>query len=604
MTERRLRAASLGIAGALAAGLVIVPSIGATATGAGGSTDAGFSAVSANQVAPAADRPRASTSSSTLRAIRSARAQRAASSNPTQILQIATGIQGVGSNGVAVATGPKQVVQATGLRIRALTKSTLVRPKGGDKSLLSFFGLSSPVSVTQPAVIYDPVGKRFIASAIKNDAGDIGLVMRISKGTDAAPLGGSKWLKPVEFASATSPLEEPTRRDVNESKPLIGVSSDKIGITVVADDPNDAAVANRIFIFPKAKYYNGKEPGGWAASVDNTYDGQAPAVNATKQANLFIAIPDTGDVTVATYTGAATSSPPKFSKNVVFPTTPLVAPPLVTQTGGDDLDLGGLAFTGVAWRKNSLYAATTVNSGGRAAIRVFGINTGSGVSLASDKKLASITADWFNPDLAIDGAGNVLLTANDEGRDDGPSLAVFARKSSDGKWTPPRFIALATDVVTLPGNPVTFENTTGAALDPTSPRDVWVSGVVGASGVPNSLSTKIARVSIAKNRATIKASSTKVKKGTKVTFTLKLARPGSKDTIKGLPVALQRAPKSGGSWSTVKSGKTAANGTAKFKISIKKAAKYRTLGKAVKQSGGAGRAVAQVTSRAITVNLK
>ena len=94
---------------------------------------------------------------------------------------------------------------------------------------------------------------------------------------------------------------------------------------------------------------------------------------------------------------------------------------------------------------------------------------------------------------------------------------------------------------------------------------------------------------MAKNKATIKASATKVKKGSKVTFTRE-ARPGrtSKATIKGLPVALQKAPKSGGSWSTISSGKTTANGTKKFTMKIKKAARYRTLGKAVNQQQGAG----------------
>ncbi len=95
-----------------------------------------------------------------------------------------------------------------------------------------------------------------------------------------------------------------------------------------------------------------------------------------------------------------------------------------------------------------------------------------------------------------------------------------------------------------------------------------------------------------------------MKKGKKVTFTLKLVRPDSKDTIKGLPIALQKAPKSGGSWSTIKSGKTGANGTKTFTLTIKKTAKYRTLGKVVKQKNGDGRAIAKVTSKAVTVKVK
>ncbi len=147
-------------------------------------------------------------------------------------------------------------------------------------------------------------------------------------------------------------------------------------------------------------------------------------------------------------------------------------------------------------------------------------------------------------------------------------------------------------------------NSTGAAWDPTSPWDVWIAGSVGNGGVGNGLSTSVARVSLAKNKASIKASSTRVRKGSKVTFTVKLARPDSKNTIRGLPVALQRAPRSGGSFSTIKSGKTAANGTARWKVKVTKATRYRTLGKAVKQQNGAGRVVAKVTSRPVTITLR
>ncbi len=570
-----MRGASLGVVGALAAGLVLAPSGGATAAGADDSTDPVFHPVSTQEVAPIAG-------DSLLRA-RSAAAQRnveevmarAATAKSTQILQTWRGIQGAGHQGVSIAAGPKHVVQAlsngsTG-GIRAFVKSTGAQPKGASKSLLQFFGLGTPATASQPSVVYDPVGKRFIAVAVVDNSGDVGLVMRISKGTAAVPLTKKKWLKPVEFAFSTSAEEEPGRLDVDESEPLIGVSSDKIAVTAVADDPSDASIANRIFMFPKTDYYKaanykstGVLPGGWASSVNSTYNGQAPAVNVTKQSNVFIAIPHTSDVTVTTYAGPATTSPPKFSKNVTFPSKSLVAPPLVEQgTGEDDLNLGGLAFTGVVWRKNKLYAATTVDSAGRAAVRVFGINTGSGVSLTSDKTLKSDSADWFNPDLAVDGAGNILLTANDEGSDVGPSLAVFAKKS--GKWLSPKFVALATAVVSLPGDPVQFENTTGAALDPTSPWDVWIAGVVGNSGVGNGL----------------------------------LGRATPADTV-----ALQRAPRSGGSFATIKNGSTAANGTAQWRVKVKKATRYRTLGKAVKQQGGAGRLVTKVTSKAVTVRLR
>ena len=616
MTVRPVRGASLGVAGALVAGLVIAP-LGAT-TASAGTDDPQFAAISAESVSSDTAAAALSERRTTLAQRSSVRAGKVAASKNTQILQVWQGIQGFGSQGVSVAAGAKQIVQASGTAIRAYTKSTGAVPAKSSKTLNQFFGLpSADFAVSDPSVAYDPVGKRFIAVAVTDESGDIGLAMRISKSSAGAPFTGKKWRKTVLFAAAASTDEETNRTDVDESHPKIGVTSDKIVVTTVADDPNDVAAANRLFFFPKNAYFRGDTPGGWAATVSNTYDGQQPAINQTKQANGFIAIPsdnvvpsgagNVGEVTVTTYTGAATNKAPVFSKTVVYPNSPLQTPNNINQAGGKSLDLGELEFTGAAWRANKLYAATTVNSGGQAAVRVYGISTAAGATLVSQGQLKSTSgANWFSPDLAIDKGNNVIVTANDLGSagTTGPSLAVFTRKANGGSWTGARFVTKGSSVVNPAGNPILWSNSTGAAIDPTSPWDVWVSGVVGNASVGNGLTTRTARVSLAKNKASIKASAKQVRKGSKVTLTVKLTRPDSKDTVKGLPVALQKAPKSNNKFKTIKSGKTAANGTAKWKIKIKKAAKFRTLGKGVKQNNGQGRVVDQVKSKPLTVNLR
>lgn len=611
----RVRAVSLGGAAALVAGLVMAPVGGASAAGPDESMFSPISADAASSAQAGATAERQAAASR--RSAQQIRAKVAMTGKP-QILQTWKGIQGVGSQGVSVAAGPKQVVEAAGTGIRAYAQNTGATPKGGNKTLKQFFGLAAFTSVTQPVVAYDPVGKRFVAVAVTDDAGDIGLAMRISKGTTATPLTGKKWLKTVLFASDASDQEEPARRDANESHPKIGISADKIVVTTVADDPNDPTVANRIFVLPKQAYYRANEIGAWAASVDSTYDGQQPAVNSTKQVNAYVTVPSdlvmpsgAGDISVTAYTGKATSKPPIFSKNVLYPAKPLVAPPPVAQTGGDPLDLGALEFTGAAWRANTLYTATTVTCDtdpgptvvNKACVQVFGVSTASGVTLKSNKILKSSAGDLFSPDLAMDKGKNVIVTANEVGTQDGPSLAVFARKAKGGKWTGARFVRNGSGVANPPGSPIAWSNSTGAATDPSSPWDVWVGGAVADGGVVDGLSSSIARVSLAKNKATIKASATSVGKGSKVKFTVKLQRPESKDTIKGLPVALQKSPASKNTWSTVRSGKTSPAGKASWTLKVKKAAKYRTLGKVVKQKNGAGRAVVKVTSKPLTVTL-
>lgn len=596
MTVRNARLIGLAASGALAAGLISVPMGGIASAG---SDEPDFHAITADSVAPAASRRGASA-----RAGGDATAARGGccvkKSKGEQILQDIKAIQGVGSAGLSVAAGVKHVLEAGSYgsigAIRAYVKKTGKQAKTA--SLNQFFGIKAAAAdISQPNLAYDPVGKRFIAVAVTDDSGDIGLVMRISKGTMVVPFGNKKWHKPVRFSQTTSTPADPA----DEFDPQVGVSSNKIAITAKTDM---GGTPNRIYMFPKGPYYKGKDPGAWAADVNTTYDGQAPAVNASKQANAFIAIPDTSDVTVTTYTGKAKSNPPAFSKNVVYPTASkgdLTVPPTVVQGGvGDNLDLGDLAFTGVAWRGDKLWAAATVSCGSDACVRVFQVGTGNGVALLSDEKLKSSGNDWFSPALAVDAKGYVHLVATDVGSFPGPSMAVFARTGKNS-WTAPRFVKTGNDVALPNSGTSDWWKSNSAAIDPTSPWDVWVAGPVGTGGVTNGLTSRVARVSLAKNQATLKTSRKSAPKGSKVKFTGKLSRPGG-DVIKGLPIALQRKPANGGKWSTIASGKTSANGKKVWKVKIKKTSLYRTLGKAKKQKNDQGKVFDKVTSKSKKVS--
>ena len=95
--------------------------------------------------------------------------------------------------------------------------------------------------------------------------------------------------------------------DAVELNPMIGTSSDKIVITTPITDADEPGNVNRIFFFPKAPIYSGNAPDPWTADLNSTWNGQAPAVNASGQNNIFVAIPSTDDVQISTFTGAATT---------------------------------------------------------------------------------------------------------------------------------------------------------------------------------------------------------------------------------------------------------------------------------------------------------
>ncbi len=593
-----MRGASLGVAGALAAGLVIAPSGGATAAGSDGPD---FYSVGATSVASDEGSGDSAARSGTRSAARTDAARSAAVSSGLQALQVFNGANGVGNNGVTVAAGPKHVMQVGGPTVRILAKNTGNVVK--TQQLGQLFNVPG-TSFSQGTVVYDPIGKRWIAAAVADDGADVGLALRASKGT--AP---TKWQPTVLFAS-----NDTGNSDAVELDPMIGTSTDKIVITTPITDADEPANVNRIFFFPKAPIYSGNAFGPWTSDLNSTWSGQAPAVNASAQNNIFVAVPSTDDVQISTFTGAATSSAPNFSKIVVYPSTPLTAPPVVDQgAAGDNLNLGPLAFSGVAWRSGKLFATAAGDCSGDACVRLIGIGTDSGGTLIEDEKYKSTNgADWFSPSVAIDGAGYVHTAATAVSTNDlGPSLAVLtltkiSLANAAGTDLKARVIGIGTEAFDnngTSGQTVDWSGSTGAALDPTSPWDVWVTGAVGSSVVTNpNLTTSIARVSMAKNNATIKASSTRVRQGAKVTFTCKLSRPDSSDTIRGLPITLQR--KGGGKWKKIANGTTNNNGVFKSTQTINRAGQYRTLGGGVTQLGGQGQAVDKVASRPISIRLR
>jgi hypothetical protein len=580
--------------------VLITPMGGASAGEADGPA---FYPVGADH-APAVAARTTATRSTTTDPARTAFAKGAKVSKNLQILQTVTGTSGIGNAGLSVAAGPKHVMQIGSDRTRIVNKRTGALVKS--QQLSQTLGLSGFSSVSQGTVIYDPLASRWFVAAITTDGSDVGLALRVSKGNKP-----TKWQPAVTFGSDAT---GDSNSDVVESRPALGTSSDKVVITTLAEDSGAPANVNRIFILPKQLLMNGNAPSPWVADLNSTYSGQRPAVNASSESNLFVAIPDTGDVTVTTYTGAAKASAPLFSKNVVYPTRgSLTAPPTVDQGAGDDIDLGALAFSGVSWRNGRLFGTATTNCAGLACVRLIGVGTESGVALIEDEKITLDDTEVFSPSVAVDGNGFVHMAASTvQTTGGGPSLAAMALTSvslsqAAGSNLKVRVVKKSTAVFDDNGvaGTVDWYGSTGAAVDPTSPWDAWVTGAVGSSTITNpNLETTMARISMARGKVSVKSSASRVAKGKKVTLTINVKRPESKDTIGGQAVQLQRRPANGGSWTKIASGTTNASGEFTKKVKITKDVRFRGVLKKVQQSGGEGVVYDRVNSEAITVRLR
>jgi hypothetical protein len=612
VSSRPARLIGLSAAGALVLGTLVVPQ--ALAAG----DDPVFVSDAATPLAVVRQglRPARASAHAASRPVpgSAARAKVTVSKNE-QILQRFSGVKGSASAlspATSVAAGTQQVMQVGTAEIQLFTKSTGAR-LGTSTNLEGFFHVTAAnTTVSDPTVAFDLIGKRWVLVGVATDdqgtgtAADdeVGIVVRVSKGA-TLKWGQKSWRAPFGYAETD---------DVTESTPRIGVSGDKVVVTADAVDANDASVANRIFVLPKDQLYKAtvSGPNAWVSSVNNTYDGQTPSVNASGGNAAFVAVPDTSDFTVYTLSGQAKANPPVFSKSVMYPTIDLVDAPDVPQTGGGDIRLPtAIDSASVSWRKGVLWAVLTVGctpSGDttlRPCLRVLKVTTSSGVSLESEETRASNGRNWFSAGVAIDGSGLPHVVFNFSSGGGPVGSAVMARKSN-GSWTAAKVVAKGAAAFDdgAPGPTVGWAAAGAAAPDPSSPWDVWVSeGFANAAGAPN-WGSNVARVSLATNVAKVKASKTAVPKGSKVTFTASLKRPQSSDAVKGLPVSLQARPKGSSKWKTVGNAKTNGSGKATWTLKVSKTTDYRTYGKAVKQSGGQGPVVAAVSSKSVRVTAR
>ena len=509
-----------------------------------------------------------------------------------QVLQLLAGPAGgsVTDASTAIAAGPKQVLLVTSQKAQVFTKTT-GKPAGAATSLRALFGVNASVDVSQPQVAYDVIGKRFVLAALADQSGDVGVLVRVSKGSSP-----TSWYPVVRYASAAGGDPHPA---TVESLPRLGLSSDKVVLTMAASDPGDATTAARTLIIDKAKLESGGAPDAWIAENNVTYSGQVPAVNASATASAYVAVPDfdpitSNDLTTLVYTWNKPDTAPHTAKLVVYPASPVVAPPVVPQPGGGapDLVVGNGEFQTAAWRNNQLWIATTVacpSNATLACVRVFGVNTLT--TALTDETLTPAGLDRFVPALAVDAAGvvHVGYSLSSPGST-GPGYAVAARQAAN-RWS--------TRVVVDPSTVVAYESadwaaSSAATLDPSATYDVWLAAAVASStaAAPANWETRVVRASLTTFGVTFKASAKRVHKGRSVTFNGKVTRPTGSQALAGVAVRLQAKPKGSGKWKTVTTIKTPGSGKVHWTVKVKRTADYRLLVPAV--GGSVGRTWSKV----------
>ena len=567
---------------------------------------------------PSVRPPTASAAGAVVRGVRRpGQAVAAPVTSKDQALSVWTGLPATATSprpDVSLAVGPKQVLQMSGSGARVITKSTgvAVNSTANLNQLFNVKAGASGFTVSAPTAVYDPIGKRFliVAATTNNSTNDAGIVVRVSKNSTASTA-------PSAWRSSYGYLRNDTS---TESAPRVGVSADKVVITVNATDTGDPTVAHLTVVLPKQKLYSAgtSGPKAWSGTSDSTFDGQTPVVNASNQKTAFVVVPAAKDFTLISYTGAATSQAPVFVKSVTYSTQTLVDAPNVPQAGGDTITLPpAILTTSASWRSNVLWAAMTVgctptgDTTQRACVRVIKMTTAApATALASQFTIATKGYDSFGPGLGIDtqGSPHVGYSRSNAAASPGAVSAAVVAQTKGGSWTAPLTLTKGTAPFT-DGTPGTAAWATrgSASVDPTAPWDVWVAPPLSTSAITAPVQNWVAnpsRVSFAKNSAVTSVSAKSVRKGARVTVTAKLLRPNSSEGIKGLPIVLQKKAANGKKWVTVGSVKTDGNGAHKWTLKLTASTDFRTVGSTVKQKNGQGASVVSVTGPAVRVTVK
>jgi hypothetical protein len=414
--------------------------------------------------------------------------------------QVVTGFTGMTLSQQVGALGNSQAVTPPDPQIAAGPTSLLemvnssgsVWTKTGTRTsifdLNVFFKLPMGYTFSDPRVLYDAISGRWFANGVAfTQALGSRIVFGVSDSNDPA----GTWH--IYFAGDSS--------NVLHDQPKIGVSTDKVAISFNDFLSGALFLGQSTYVFSKAAMLAGASsiPGG-AIGPDSTRVSIVPAIQLTATATEYMTYnnSDCGysgcnrgypAVGVVSITGDPAAGTLAWNES-----DPAIAgtsgPPMADQKGVPaSIDTNDDRFLTTVWAGGNLWTVgndTCTPPGDVAARpcpRLIQVSTSS-MTVNQNFDLGRTGTDFFFPAVHLDSAGDMYLVYNVSSLSD----YVGVRITGQPAGSPPQVVS--TPQTIRPGDGLytcfaRWGDYSGAALDPSTPSDVWVAGEYAGASINN-----------------------------------------------------------------------------------------------------------------------
>jgi hypothetical protein len=420
-----------------------------------------------------------------------------------------------------VAAGPSVVVEMVNANMSVWSKSG-TRLAAVDLNL--FYGVSAPLTITDPRVLYDQSSGRFIASAVAidtattSDTWNSNVYLAVSQSSD--PTG--TWAKQALKITSAVLLDQPK----------VGTSDNKITLAwsewiKPGCDPNYPtypcfvgevfSVVDKIDMLtggPGFEYLSGRDTAHYAvvpvqalsstttqymaynnADPFNLVENQCGQTNPPSQ---YGPCPTLGIISITGSARANTISLAEADRPIAATTT---LPSAVQQgpAGTGLIDTGDDRLLTAVWQNNQLWTSNgdgnfcsfpnPTGPGARSCLRIHEVRTDT-VPMTVQQQFTIDTGDFsYHPAISLDNAGDAFIVFSRSSSTMYPSVWINGVPASNPTCCqPPALLAAGTgpyDSKATCGGKNRWGDYSGASVDGSDPTDVWVAGEYAAMDARN-----------------------------------------------------------------------------------------------------------------------
>ncbi len=322
--------------------------------------------------------------------------------------------QGVEPPDTIVATSGSQLVEMVNdsVTVWSVSAAGALALASGPLDLNSFFYVPSGYTFSDPRVVYDPVGQRWIASGVAFTAsGGSAIVLDVSATADAT----GNWTQYEGDVSST----------LIHDQPKLGMSGEQVVLSW-----NDFLLGSlyegaTTWVFDRAGLESGSVLGAATFGPDSNAFSIVPA--SVVSGSTEYAVWNDAD---CSYSGCSTGSPSLGvveiggtpANNSVTWTTynpalaPMSNPPAALQPApGNAIDTDDDRLLGAVWSNNTLWTAGNDactppgDTAVRSCLRLIQVDLSASPRILQDFDAGAAGAELYYPAVALDGAGNLAV---------------------------------------------------------------------------------------------------------------------------------------------------------------------------------------------------